>query len=247
MEMISATNLKKSFEGLDVLNGASFTLNKGEALAVIGPSGAGKSTLLRCLIGLEKVDSGDIVIEGDILCQNGVYIDEKKAKQIYLKMGMVFQNFNLFPHMTVKQNMLFPPAHLKKGSKKELTALSESLLARVGISDKTNVLPGKLSGGQKQRAAIARALMLNPDIMLFDEPTSSLDPELTKEVLSVLRRLASDNMTMIVVTHEMAFAKDVADKVLFMEDGRVTSSGTPNEIIENPSDARIKAFLDIPL
>lgn len=247
MEMVNVCGIKKNFEGLDVLNGASFSLEKGEAIAVIGPSGAGKSTMLRCLIGLEHVEGGDISIEGDVLCKDGVYVDEKAAKQIYLKMGMVFQSFNLFPHMTVRQNLLYPPHHLKKGGKKELSELCESLLERVGLLDKIDVSPGKLSGGQKQRAAIARALMLNPDIMLFDEPTSSLDPELTKEVLAVLRDLAKDNMTMVVVTHEMSFARDVADRILFMENGIITDSGTPEEIIINPQSGRIKAFLDMPL
>lgn len=242
-EMIKVQNLKKNFGTLDVLNGINFSLQKGEVVAVIGPSGSGKSTMLRCMIELERADGGDIMIEGEYLCKDAKYPNEKKVVEICGKMGMVFQHFNLFPHMTVRENLLCAPIMQKKTDKSELDKLCQALLEKVGLADKIDEMPGKLSGGQKQRVAIARALMLNPDIMLFDEPTSALDPELTQEVLEVIKSLAKEKMTMIIVTHEIGFAREAADKILFMDKGIILEEGTPGEIIDNPKNERTKTFL----
>lgn len=207
MSILEVKNLKKSFKNVDVLDGINFTMDRGETIAVIGPSGGGKSTMLRCLINLEKADAGDIIIDGEALIKDGVYVSEKQAKKVCSKMGMVFQSFNLFPHLTVMNNLCYAPIIVKKEDKEQARQRAQETLAKVGLADKAEVHPGQLSGGQKQRVAIARALMMNPDMLLFDEPTSSLDPQLTGEVLGVMRELAAEKMTMIVVTHEMAFAR----------------------------------------
>lgn len=233
--MIEAKNIYKSFAELEVLSNVSFTVNQGEVISVIGPSGSGKSTLLRCLIGLEAIDSGDIYIEG---------LSVKKAgRKAYQKMGMVFQGFNLFPHKTVLGNLIEAPIVVNGEDKKEVKKRSEALLEKVGLSDKKDAYPSQLSGGQKQRVAIARALAMQPDIMLFDEPTSSLDPELVGEVLTVIRDLADENITMMVVTHEMGFAQDVSDRVFFMDHGKIISDSVPEKIFVNPDSERIKNFL----
>ncbi|MEM1483998.1 amino acid ABC transporter ATP-binding protein [Oscillospiraceae bacterium PP1C4] len=243
MELIQVNNLKKGFGDLHVLTDISFTVNKGDVIAMIGPSGAGKSTLLRCLIDLEKIDGGSVVVEGDSFVKDGVYAAPDQIKQITSKMGMVFQSFNLFPHLSVRGNLTMPLMKVKGASKEQADALAKSLLAKVGLSEKIDAMPSTLSGGQKQRVAIARALMLNPDIMLFDEPTSALDPQLTAEVLGVMRQLAADHMTMLVVTHEMSFAREVANKILFMCDGEIAECGTPDEVFNNPKDRRTAEFL----
>lgn len=241
--MIKIEKLKKSFGDLVVLKSIDLELNKGEVVAVIGPSGGGKSTFLRCLNRLETVDSGSIAVEGNYLVRDGVYAEDKQAKEICAKMGMCFQQFNLFPHMTVLQNLMAAPKVVKHIPESNIKPIALELLSKVGLADKANAYPNQLSGGQQQRVAIARALAMNPDIMLFDEPTSSLDPELTGEVLKTMRDLAEDNMTMIVVTHEMGFAKEVATKVIFMADGVVQEHGTPQQIFDNPHNERLQSFL----
>ena len=243
MNLIEVSGLKKSFGEINVLDGVSFTVERGETVAVIGPSGSGKSTMLRCLVNLETADGGDIVIEGETLCKDGVYATEKSAKVACQKMGMVFQNFNLFPHMSVINNLTLAPISVKKMDKQKAVKMAEECLKSVGLEDKANAYPSELSGGQKQRVAIARALMMEPDMLLFDEPTSSLDPQLTAEVLGVMKQLAKNKMTMVVVTHEMGFAREAADKILFMCDREIVESGTPAEIFENPKDQRIKEFI----
>lgn len=238
--MIEAANLTKKFNNLTVFEDLSVEVGKGEVLVVIGPSGSGKSTFLRCLNHLEEIDGGKIVIEGEELNPK----DKKSIRKITTKMGMVFQNFNLFPHMTVIQNVMEAPTVVKKESKSEVLERAKKLLAKVGLEDKMDYYPSKLSGGQKQRVAIARALAMNPDIMLFDEPTSALDPELVGEVLGVMKDLAKEGMTMIVVTHEMGFAKEVADRVIFMDGGKIVEQGTPAQIFSYPKEARTKSFLE---
>ena len=222
---IKATNIWKKFNNLEVLKGIDLEVNEGEVVAVIGPSGGGKSTLLRCLNKLETVDKGSITIDGEELCRETSggteYVKNNDVRRIACKMGMVFQQFNLFPHMTVLENLIEAPVNVQKRDKAEVIKEAEVLLAKVGLSDKRDVYPRKLSGGQQQRVAIARALAMKPAIMLFDEPTSSLDPELTGEVLRTMRELADEKMTMVVVTHEMGFAREVATKVVFMADGHV--------------------------
>ena len=234
MNLIEVQGLKKGFGSVSVLTDVSFTVEKGDVIAVIGPSGAGKSTMLRCLIGLERVDGGSITVEGEPFVKNGVYASPAEAKRTTAKMGMVFQSFNLFPHLSVRRNLTMPLMSVKGATRDEADERAALLLGKVGLSEKIDAMPSTLSGGQKQRVAIARALMLNPDIMLFDEPTSALDPQLTSEVLGVMRQLASDHMTMLVVTHEMSFARDVAGKILFMCDGRIVESGAPADIFGNP-------------
>ncbi len=241
--MVKMENVQKNFGDLQVLKDISLELKRGEVVAIIGPSGSGKSTLLRCLNRLETVDGGSIAIEDEYLVKNGKYVDDPTARSICGKMGMVFQQFNLFPHMTVLENLLEAPLIVKKMKREEILPVAEELLAKVGLAEKKDVYPTRLSGGQQQRVAIARALAMNPDIMLFDEPTSSLDPELTGEVLKTMRNLAEENMTMIVVTHEMGFAREVATKVIFMADGIVQEQGTPEELFGNPKNERLKAFL----
>jgi polar amino acid transport system ATP-binding protein len=242
--MIEVRQLQKSFGSLDVLKKITFDVNPGEVVAVIGPSGSGKSTMLRSLVHLEEVTGGSIRIHGKPLVENGKYAGSADIKEITASMGMVFQHFNLFPHLSVRGNLELAPRTLKKGSPQEISAKSRELLSKVGLADKADVYPSMLSGGQKQRVAIARALMLNPDILLFDEPTSALDPELTGEVLRVIRQLAEENMTMIIVTHEMNFARDVADRILFMADGEIAESGTPEQIFGSPRLERTRMFLN---
>ena len=243
MHMIEVKGLQKAFGSEQVLKDVSFTVDKGETVAVIGYSGAGKSTMLRCLIDLEKADGGDVLIEGEPLIQNGRYADDKTARRICGKMGMVFQSFNLFPHMTVMGNRIGAPMTVKKEDKQQAMARAMEKLKLVGLEDKADAHPSELSGGQKQRVAIARALMMDPDMLLFDEPTSSLDPQLTAEVLAVIKELAKGKMTMIIVTHEMGFAREVADKVLFMGEGRVIEQGPPQELFGSPKDQRVKDFI----
>ena len=247
MSFIEMKHIKKSFGDLEILHDISLTVERGEVVSIIGSSGAGKSTFLRCLNTLETVQGGTITVDGDALVfeQNGkvVYAPVEAQRKILSKMGMVFQSFNLFPHMTVMDNLLAAPIYVQKIKREDILPKAEALLAKVGLSDKRDVYPGNLSGGQKQRVAIARALTLSPEIMLFDEPTSALDPELTGEVLKVIRQLADENMTMIIVTHEMAFAKSVSDKVIFMDGGYIAEEGIPEELFENPKNERTKEFL----
>ena len=246
---IKATNIWKKFNNLEVLKGIDLEVNEGEVVAVIGPSGGGKSTLLRCLNKLETIDKGSITIDGEELCRETSggteYVKNNDVRRIACKMGMVFQQFNLFPHMTVLENLIEAPVNVQKRDKAEVIKEAEVLLAKVGLSEKRDVYPRKLSGGQQQRVAIARALAMKPAIMLFDEPTSSLDPELTGEVLRAMRELADEKMTMVVVTHEMGFAREVATKVVFMADGHVQEQGSPEEIFINPKNERLKSFLKV--
>ncbi len=242
-KMISIENVKKSFNDLQVLKNVSFNVNRGDVVALIGSSGSGKSTLLRCLIDLERVSGGSIGIEDKYLVKDGVYAPNSVIKAATAKMGMVFQNFNLFPHLTVRKNLELAPRLAKSATSSQISQKCEELLEKVGLSDKIDVYPATLSGGQAQRVAIARALMNNPDIMLFDEPTSALDPELTGEVLQVMKTLAAAKMTMLVVTHEMSFARDVANRVVFMDGGVILEEGTPEQVLLNPKNERTKAFL----
>ena len=243
MSMIEVQGLKKSFGDVEVLENVSFAVEKGEVVAVIGPSGSGKSTMLRCLIGLERADGGTIRIEGEPLVKDGIYVPDSQARKTCRKMGMVFQSFNLFPHMTVMQNLTAAPVSVAGMTKEDAAARARELLQDVGLSDKADVHPSALSGGQKQRVAIARALMMEPDMLLFDEPTSSLDPQLTAEVLAVMKKLAAQRMTMLVVTHEMGFAREAADTVLFMHDKQIIERGSSEEIFDSPKDPRIKEFI----
>lgn len=236
--VISAKNLKKRYGQLEVLKDISVDVTEGEVLCIIGPSGSGKSTFLRCLNGLEEIQSGSINILGQELVNN------KNINKLREEIGMVFQSFNLFPHLTVLENMLLAPLELKKMNKEEATEKALSLLDKVGLKDKKDVYPNTLSGGQKQRVAIARALEMNPKIMLFDEPTSALDPEMVGEVLKVMKDLAQEGMTMVIVTHEMNFAKDVSDRVIFMDQGYILEEGPPEEIFTAPTSDRCKEFLD---
>lgn len=242
--LINVENVNKHFDELHVLKNVSMSVEQSDVIAIIGSSGSGKSTLLRSMIHLETVDSGSIMIDGEYLVKDGVYADKKKITSITEKMGMVFQNFNLFPHMTVMRNLELAPRLQKKMSRDEIRAKALSLLERVGLTDKIDAYPDNLSGGQKQRIAIARALMTDPEIILFDEPTSALDPELTNEVLATIKELASDNMTMVIVTHEMGFAKDVAKTVMFMDNGQFIEQGTAYDIFNNPTQERTKAFIN---
>ena len=236
--MITVKNLKKNFGDLTVLKGIDVTIEKGECVVVIGPSGSGKSTFLRCLNRLEEPDGGEIDIEGTDLLSPHTDINEMRQR-----IGMVFQHFNLFPHKTILENVTLAPIKLKKMPQKEAEDAALELLRRVGIEDKASVYPSTLSGGQKQRVAIASSLAMNPQVMLFDEPTSALDPEMVGEVLDVMKNLAKEGMTMVVVTHEMGFAKEVANRVLFMADGVILEEGTPEEIFEHPQHERTKAFI----
>jgi polar amino acid transport system ATP-binding protein len=236
--VIKAANIKKHYGKLEVLKDISLTVTEGEVVCIIGPSGSGKSTLLRCLNRLEEIQDGSITILGEELVHN------KKIDKLRENIGMVFQHFNLFPHLTVLQNMILAPVELKKMNKEEATKKAIELLEKVGLKDKKDVYPDTLSGGQKQRVAIARALTMNPKIMLFDEPTSALDPEMVGEVLKVMKDLAKEGMTMVIVTHEMGFAKDVCDRVIFMDHGYILEEGSPEQIFSNPSSDRCKEFLD---
>jgi len=249
MIMIRMSNIHKYFGNLHVLKGVSLEVTKGEIVAVIGPSGSGKSTLLRCMNQLEKIDQGLVEIEGIVVEAAGdvgtkMTATPQEVRATYRKMGMVFQSFNLFPHMTALGNVMEAPISVNKVAKATAIQVAEKQLAKVGLLDKKDAFPSKLSGGQKQRVAIARALAMNPDIMLFDEPTSALDPELVGEVLSVIKKLAQEHMTMLIVTHEMGFAKEIADRVIFMDDGKILEDSNPKEFFENPSHPRIKTFLE---
>ena len=236
--MIDVVNLEKHFGGENVLNGINVTINKGDVVCVIGPSGSGKSTFLRCLNMLEKPTGGSIIFEGDNLMDK--HIDLNAHRQ---KMGMVFQQFNLFPHMTIMENLTTAPMLLKKLSKDAAQKKALELLERVGLADRAADRPSQLSGGQQQRVAICRALCMEPDVMLFDEPTSALDPEMVGEVLDVMKELARDGMTMVVVTHEMGFAREVSNRVLFLDGGIIAEEGTPEEIFNHPQSERLQSFL----
>lgn len=236
--LIKTENLQKSFGSLDVLTGIDMEIKRGEVLVVIGPSGSGKSTFLRCLNLLEEPTGGTIFFDGTDITDPKCNINLHRQK-----MGMVFQQFNLFPHMTVLRNLTIAPTKLLGTPKEEAEAKAMELLERVGLADKASAYPNQLSGGQKQRVAIVRALAMNPDVMLFDEPTSALDPEMVGEVLEVMKELAREGMTMVVVTHEMGFAREVADRVVFMADGDIVEQGAPEEIFSNPQNPRTKQFL----
>ena len=236
--LISVKDLKKSFEQVDVLKGIDIDINKGDVLCVIGASGSGKSTFLRCLNLLEKADSGSIIFGGENLMDAKVNLNLHRQK-----MGMVFQQFNLFPHLTILKNLTIAPTMLKGVSEEDAEREALALLDRVGLKDRANDYPSMLSGGQKQRVAIVRALAMNPEVMLFDEPTSALDPEMVGEVLDVMKELATEGMTMIVVTHEMGFAREVANRVMFLDEGVISEEGSPEEVFGNPKAERLKTFL----
>ena len=239
MPRLEVRNLQKGFGGTEVLRGVSFALESGQVLAIIGSSGSGKTTLLRCLNFLEAPDAGGILLDGEELLRT----DENQLRKNRLRFGLVFQNFNLFPQYTALENVSLAPGLLKLGTREEIDRRSRELLSQVGLADKCGAYPYQLSGGQQQRTAIARALALRPEVLCFDEPTSALDPELTGEVLRVIRGLKDGNRTMIVVTHEMAFAKQVADVVIYMADGVIAEMGTPEEVFDHPKNERTKAFL----
>ena len=247
--MLRMTGICKSFGGLEVLRGIDLSLTRGEVLAIIGPSGSGKSTLLRCINKLETIDRGNITIRGEKLCwtnpggTTATYASTNDVRRILMSTGMVFQQFNLFPHMTVIENLIEAPCHVKGMKRDEILPYARELLAKVGLVGREDYYPSQLSGGQQQRVAIARALAMKPDIMLFDEPTSALDPELTGEVLRTMRALAAERMTMIVVTHEMAFAREAATDIIFMEDGVIVEQGPPAEFFSAPREERTKEFL----
>jgi polar amino acid transport system ATP-binding protein len=247
-EMVRADNVHKSYGSLKVLKGIDLVVKPGEVCCVLGPSGSGKSTFLRCINHLEKINSGRIFVDGDLVGyrERGSKLHELKDKEVAAQrqsIGMVFQRFNLFPHMTVLANVMEAPCKAKKENKAEVRDRATTLLERVGLGDKISSYPSQLSGGQQQRVAIARALAMRPKLMLFDEPTSALDPELVGEVLDVMKGLARDGMTMVVVTHEIGFAREVGDSVVFMDDGVVVEQGRPGEVIGNPQHTRTKAFL----
>ena len=249
MKMIQAVNLNKSFGAHRVLDDINLEVSKGEVIAIIGPSGSGKSTLLRCLNGLEEIDSGRIIIEGEVFSDKNSkkerdLINHKDKKKIANRLGMVFQHFNLFPHRTVLGNIIEAPVTVNGMKKSEAVKRAESLLKKVDLLDKKDAYPSKISGGQKQRVAIARALGMNPDIMLFDEPTSALDPELIGEVQKVISDLAREKMTMLIVTHEMRFAGEVADRIIFMDEGKIIEDGKAGTIFNNPEQPRIELFID---
>lgn len=265
MALLEMRNIEKEFDNCKALSGVSLSVERGETVAIIGPSGSGKSTLLRCINCLARIDAGEIELDGKIFTSSyetsmvggrsggvvtdrqgkkeAVYLPEKELRDAVCDTGMVFQHFNLFPHMTCLENITYAPIKVKGIEKSDAIKRGEELLALVGLSTKRDEYPGRLSGGQKQRIAIARALAMEPDIMLFDEPTSALDPEITGEVLSVMKKLSDVNTTMIVVTHEMGFAKEVADRVIFMNEGRIVEEGSPKDIFENPKSDRLKDFL----
>ena len=239
MEKIRVNNLKKSYGDLEVLKSIDLQVQEGEVVCLIGPSGSGKSTLLRCLNLLEEVTGGEVSVNEVNLTDKGTNINKVREN-----IGMVFQHFNLFPHLTILDNITLAPVELKKATKEQAKEKALELLKRVGLQDKASAKPEQLSGGQKQRVAIARALAMNPDIMLFDEPTSALDPEMVGEVLAVIKQLAQEGMTMVIVTHEMGFAREVADRILFMDGGYIVEQGTPQEIFGNPQNERTKDFLN---
>ena len=244
MSIISVKNVNKFFgDGVQVLKDVSFEVEQGEVLGIIGPSGSGKSTLLRSIAQLVKIDSGTITIYSQQLVKDGVYADKKTQREIALNLGFVFQNFNLFPHYSVLKNIMDPQVTVLGVPKEEAEETAVHLIQRMGLSGKGNNYPCELSGGQQQRVSIARALALKPKVLLFDEPTSALDPELTGEILEIIRGLAKSKMTMIVVTHEMAFARDTSDKILFLDAGHVVEYGDPKELINNPKNVRMQEFL----
>ena len=249
MTFVNMERIEKRFNNQTVLRDLSLKMNRGEIVSIIGPSGSGKSTFLRCLGQLETIDGGSITVDGTVLAStdaNGTvnYASQETQHDLLLRMGMVFQSFNLFPHMTVLDNIMIAPRMVKGMKDEDILPIAEQLLKKVGLWEKRDMYPSRLSGGQQQRVAIARALAMNPEIMLFDEPTSALDPELTGEVLKTIKQLADDHMTMIIVTHEMNFAREVSDRVIFMADGVIQEEGTPEQIFNNPQNARTKAFLD---
>lgn len=236
---ISVKGLKKHFHKLEVLKSIDAEIKEGEVVVLLGPSGSGKSTFLRCLNGLEKINGGTVIVDGYNITDKSTDINKFREN-----VGMVFQHFNLFPHLTTLENITLAPLELKKSSKEEAEKLARELLAKVGLADKADVYPSKLSGGQKQRVAIARALAMKPDIMLFDEPTSALDPEMVGEVLQVMKQMAAEGMTMVIVTHEIGFAREVASRVIFMDNGYIVEQGTPAEVIDYPKEARTIDFLN---
>ena len=248
MSMVKVENVCKSFGSLQVLKDINLEVNKGEVVCIIGPSGSGKSTLLRCLNHLERITSGRVYIEGELMDEreagkDQLKVSQKKISELCTELGMVFQRFNLFPHMTAQQNIMEAPVTVRKVPREEAAVEAIKLLEKVGLADKRNEFPSRLSGGQQQRVAIARALAMKPKIMLFDEPTSALDPELVGEVLEVMKDLAREGMTMLVVTHEMGFAREVGNRVIFMDNGEIKEEGTPEEIFSNPKNERTRAFL----
>ena len=248
MEILKAEQIRKSFDGNEVLKGISISVNEGEVLAIIGPSGSGKSTFLRCVTQLETVDSGTILLCGDTLVKNGpggkaVYADKTTCSRIGLRIGLVVQNFNLFPHFSVMRNITEAPVRVLGKKREEAEATARKLLKKMNLADKADAYPYQLSGGQQQRVSIARALAMEPEILFFDEPTSALDPELTGEILKVIRELAAEHMTMVVVTHEMKFAHDVADYVVFMDDGAIVEQGKPEQLFDSTTNERTRAFL----
>ncbi|MEG0391893.1 MAG: amino acid ABC transporter ATP-binding protein [Anaerovoracaceae bacterium] len=242
-KILTMEHIVKQFHHCLALDNVDFSMTKGEIVAIIGPSGSGKSTLLRSINGLNKVTKGTITLGNETIVSKGSYIPDKELRKTCAKTGMVFQHFNLFPHMTCLKNIAYAPIKVNGESKEDALRKAKELLDLVGLESKAEAYPAHLSGGQKQRVAIARGLAMNPEIMLFDEPTSALDPEITGEVLSVMKKLAENNTTMIVVTHEMGFAKEVADRVIFMDNGKIVEEGTPTEIFEQPKSARLKEFL----
>ena len=249
MTFVNIERIEKRFNNQTVLRDVSLKMDRGEIVSIIGPSGSGKSTFLRCLGQLETIDGGSITVDGTVLAStdaNGTvnYASQETQHDLLLRMGMVFQSFNLFPHMTVLDNIMIAPRMVKGMKDDEILPIAERLLNKVGLWEKRDMYPSRLSGGQQQRVAIARALAMNPEIMLFDEPTSALDPELTGEVLKTIKQLADDHMTMIIVTHEMNFAREVSDRVIFMADGVIQEEGTPEQIFNNPQNDRTKAFLE---
>ena len=249
MTFVNMERIEKRFNNQTVLRDVSLKMNRGEIVSIIGPSGSGKSTFLRCLGQLETIDGGSITVDGTVLAStdaNGTvnYASQETQHDLLLRMGMVFQSFNLFPHMTVLDNIMIAPRMVKGMKDEDILPIAEQLLKKVGLWEKRDMYPSRLSGGQQQRVAIARALAMNPEIMLFDEPTSALDPELTGEVLKTIKQLADDRMTMIIVTHEMNFAREVSDRVIFMADGIIQEEGAPEQLFTNPQSPRTKAFLD---
>lgn len=248
MKLLEINNIKKTFDDLEVLKDISISVDEGEVVSILGPSGSGKSTLLRCATLLENMDGGTLKYCGETVCEDvdgkSVYVSKSEIKKIKSYFGLVFQNFNLFPHYTVYKNVTDAPIHIQKKDKKEVEKGVLPLLEMMGIADKADYYPCMLSGGQQQRVAIARALAMNPKMLFFDEPTSALDPELTSEILKVLRSLAEMKVTMVIVTHEIEFARNVSDRVIFMDEGYIVEQGKPEDVIDNPKNDRVKAFLN---